>query len=159
MPSADSHACGRPVIRAAVVSGLTTAIVIAMVAGVGSTFFRAEAAEPAKRGGAVQELMLRDLDGVDGKELRMLTVDIAPGAAAAPHRHNAQVFVYVLEGSVRMQVQGSPAVVLSAGQTFYEGPNDIHLVSANASQTQPARILVFMVKAKGAPTTTEVKAP
>jgi quercetin dioxygenase-like cupin family protein len=145
MPSANAY----------FVSGLAAAI----IAGLGSISLRAEAAEPPKRADPVHELMLRDLEGVDGKELRMITVDIAPGAKAPPHRHNAQVFVYVLEGSVRMQIQGSPAVVLTAGQTFYEGPNDIHLVSANTSQTQPARILVFMVKVKGAPSTTEVKAP
>ncbi len=100
--------------------------------------------------------MTRDLAGADGKEVRMLTVEYPPGGASLPHRHDAQVFVYVLEGTVRMQVEGSPTVTLKAGETFYEGPNDIHSVSANASQTQPARILVFMVKNKGAPATTPV---
>jgi quercetin dioxygenase-like cupin family protein len=129
-----------------------------MAAGAGFKVLHAEAAEPAKRG-PVEALLTRDLDGVDGKETTVLTVDFAPGAAGPPHRHDAQVFVYVLEGSVRMQVQGSPPVVLTVGQTFYEGPNDIHVVSANASQTQRARILVFMIKTKGAPLTTEVKMP
>ena len=80
------------------------------------------------------------------------TVEYAPGGKSPPHRHHAQVFVYVLEGSVRMQVQGSPAVTLSPGGTFYESPDDLHVVSENASQTKPAKFLVVMVKnmAKGA---------
>ncbi len=106
--------------------------------------------------GTAKVLMTRDLAGADGKEVRMLTVEYPPGGASLPHRHDAQVFVYVLEGTVRMQVEGSPTVTLKAGETFYEGPNDIHSVSANASQTQPARILVLMVKNKGAPATTPV---
>jgi len=109
---------------------------------------------PAPRGGAAKELMTRDLLGAAGKEVRMLTVDYLPGAASLPHRHNAQVFVYVLEGVVRMQVEGAAAVTLGPGETFYEGPEDIHTVSANASQTKPARILVFIVKDKGAPVST-----
>jgi quercetin dioxygenase-like cupin family protein len=95
--------------------------------------------------------MTRDLTGVDGKELRLSTVDFAPGATGPRHRHDAQIFVYVLQGNVRMQLQGSPPVTLGPGDTFYEGPNDIHEVSANVSQTEPARILVFAVKQKGAP--------
>ena len=106
--------------------------------------------------GVVEMLMTRDLAGAEGKEARMLTVEYPPGGASAPHRHDAQVFVYVLEGTVRMQVEGSPVVTLKAGETFYEGPNDVHTVSANASQTQPARILVLMLKNKGAAPTTPV---
>jgi quercetin dioxygenase-like cupin family protein len=98
--------------------------------------------------------MMRDLVGAAGKEVRMLTVDYLPGAASLPHRHNAQVFVYVLEGLVRMQVEGAAAVTLGPGETFYGGPEDIHMVSANASRTKPARILVFIVKDKGAPVST-----
>jgi quercetin dioxygenase-like cupin family protein len=81
----------------------------------------------------------------------LITVDYAPGAAPPRHRHNAQAFVYVLQGAVRMQIEGSTPVTLGPGDTFYESPDDIHAVSANASQTQPARILVFVVKDKGAP--------
>lgn len=102
---------------------------------------------------AVANLMTRDLDGVAGKEAVMLTVEYGPGAKSLPHRHDASVFVYVLEGSVVMQVKGQDRVTLHAGQTFYEGPNDIHLVSANGSSSQPAKILVFIVKNKGAPIT------
>jgi quercetin dioxygenase-like cupin family protein len=100
----------------------------------------------------VAQLMTRDLIGMPGKEVTMETVEYAPGGKSPPHRHHAQVFVYVLEGSVRMQVQGSPAVTLSPGGTFYESPDDLHVVSENASQTKPAKFLVVMVKdkAKGA---------
>jgi quercetin dioxygenase-like cupin family protein len=99
----------------------------------------------------VKELMTRDLAGNSGKEILMITVEYLPGGASLPHRHNAQVFVYVLDGEVRMQVQGSPAVTLGPGKTFYEGPEDIHTVSANASRTKSARLLVFMVRDKGTP--------
>jgi quercetin dioxygenase-like cupin family protein len=81
----------------------------------------------------------------------MITVTYLPGGASLPHRHDAQVFVYVLEGAMTMQVDGSAPVTLRAGQTFYEGPQDVHRVSANASQTEPAKILVFMVKDKRKP--------
>ena len=80
----------------------------------------------------------------------METVEYAPGAKSAPHRHHAQVFVYVLEGSLRMQVQGSRLETLGPGGTFYESPDDIHVVSENASQTKPAKFLVVMVKDKPA---------
>ena len=79
----------------------------------------------------------------------MLTVEYGPGGPAPSHRHNAQVFVYVLEGSVRMQVEGSPVVTLGPGETFYQSPTDVHTVSANASSTRSARLLVVMIKNKG----------
>lgn len=101
-------------------------------------------------------LLTKDLTPIAGKEGMMLTVDIPPGASSAAHRHNAHTFVYVLEGTVEMQVKGGPLQKLTAGQTFYELPSDIHAVSRNASQTQPAKILVFFVKDKGAPTTVPV---
>ena len=78
----------------------------------------------------------------------METVEYAPGGKSPPHRHHAQVFVYVLEGAVRMQVQGLPAVTLGPGGTFYESPDDVHTISENASQTKPAKFLVVMVKDK-----------
>ena len=109
----------------------------------------AHAAPPA--GGVPAELLSRNLVGSPGKEVKLLTVSYLPGGASLPHRHNAQVFVYVLEGRVRMQVQGSPVVTLGPGGTFYEGPEDIHSVAANASATQPAKILVFMVRDKNSP--------
>ena len=88
----------------------------------------------------------------------MITVKYLAGAASLPHRHDAQVFVYVLEGEVTMQLQGQAPVTLRPGQTFYEGPNDIHAVSANASQTAAAKILVFMLKDKAKPASRAVPA-
>lgn len=105
---------------------------------------------------AVTDLMNRDLIGVPGKEVLMITVTYLPGGASLPHRHDAQVFVYVLEGEITMQIRGGAPVTLRPGQTFYEGPDDIHQVSANASRTAPARILVFMVKDKAKPASRNV---
>jgi quercetin dioxygenase-like cupin family protein len=99
----------------------------------------------------VTPLLSKDLTGIPGKEALMITVDYAPGATDAIHRHNAHVFVYVLEGSVVMQVRGGREVTLLPGQHFYEGPHDIHVVGRNASKTKPAKFLVFFVKDKGAP--------
>jgi quercetin dioxygenase-like cupin family protein len=99
----------------------------------------------------VVELMARDLDRIPNKEALMITVTYLPGGASLPHRHDAQVFVYVLEGAMTMQVDGSTPMTLGPGQTFYEGPHDVHRVSANASQTEPAKILGFIVKDKGKP--------
>jgi quercetin dioxygenase-like cupin family protein len=117
----------------------------------------ARAAAPAAAE-SVTQLMSRDLIGAQGKEVRMIGVAYVPGAASLPHRHDAQVFVYVLEGTLIMQVKGSPAVTLGPGETFYEGPDDIHLVSANASHTAPAKILVFIVKDKAKPASRAVAA-
>jgi quercetin dioxygenase-like cupin family protein len=99
----------------------------------------------------VTPLLSKDLTGIPGKEGLMIKVDYAPGATDAIHRHNAHVFVYVLEGSVVMQVRGGKEVTLVPGQTFYEGPRDVHVVGRNASKTKPAKFLVFFVKDKGAP--------
>jgi len=104
----------------------------------------------------VQALMSKDLTGIPNKEGTMLTVQYLPGGSSLAHKHDAHVFVYVLEGSVKMQVDGQPAVTLTAGQTFYENPGDVHRVSANASTTQPAKIPVFMVKDKDKPATRPV---
>lgn len=118
---------------------------------------RAVAAEPPSAAEAtVVPLMSRDLVGAPDKEALMLTVGYGPGGTSLPHRHDAQVFVYVLEGSMTMQVDGSPPVTLTAGQTFYEAPDDVHRVSMNASKTHPAKILVFMIKAKSRPATIAV---
>jgi quercetin dioxygenase-like cupin family protein len=102
-------------------------------------------------------LMTKDLEGVAGKEAVMLTVEYAPGGSSAEHRHNANTFVYVLEGSIVMQVKGGKEVTLGPGQTFYESPDDIHTISRNASSTKPAKFLVFFVKQKGAPATAPAK--
>src|SRR5689334_649119 len=102
-------------------------------------------------------LMTQELTGLPGKEAMMLTVEYAPGGSSAEHRHNAYTFVYVLEGSIVMQVKGGKEVTLGPGQTFYESPDDIHTVSRNASTTKPARFLVFFVKQQGTPTTAPAK--
>ena len=81
----------------------------------------------------------------------MISVEHPPGGSNAIHRHNAHAFVYVLEGSVVMQLKGGQQVTLTPGQTFYEGPNDVHVVDRNASATKPAKFLVFLIKEKGAP--------
>ena len=96
-------------------------------------------------------LMSKDLTECPGKESVMITVEYPPGHSDEIHRHNAYAFVYVLEGSVVMQVRGGKEVTLTPGQTFYEGPDDIHLVGRNASKTKPAKFVAFFVKAKGAP--------
>ena len=109
------------------------------------------------QGSQVTPLMSKDLPEFPGKEGLMITVVMPPGASDPVHRHNADAFVYVLEGSVVMQVKGGKEVTLSPGQAFYEGPNDIHVVGRNASTTQPAKFLVFLVKNKNAPVLIPVK--
>jgi quercetin dioxygenase-like cupin family protein len=99
----------------------------------------------------VTQLMSKDLTNLPNKEGLMLSVAYEPGGSDSIHRHNAHAFVYVLEGSVVMQVRGGKEVTLTPGQTFYEGPDDVHLVSRNASKSQPAKFIVFLVKDKGAP--------
>jgi quercetin dioxygenase-like cupin family protein len=108
---------------------------------------------PAAAGAKVTPLLTKPLAGIDGKEGLMVVVEYPPGVASAAHRHNANTFVYVLEGSVVMQVAGGPEVTLTAGQTFYESPADVHTVSRNASDSKPAKILVLLVKDVGAPVT------
>jgi quercetin dioxygenase-like cupin family protein len=105
----------------------------------------------------VTPLMTKELVGLPGKEGVMLTVEYPPGASSIKHRHNANTFVYVLEGSIVMQVEGGKEVTLGPGQTFYESHDDVHTVSRNASDTQPAKFLVFFVKDKGAPASIPVK--
>jgi quercetin dioxygenase-like cupin family protein len=106
---------------------------------------------------SVKTLMSQDLSGVPGREVSMITVDYAPGASTPAHTHHAQALVYVLEGSIVMQAKGKEPVTLTKGQTWSEGPDDVHLVSRNASDSAPAKYLVFMVKQKGAPILTPVK--
>jgi len=110
-------------------------------------------AEEAK----VTPLLSKELNESSGKEGLMMIVEYPPGNADPIHRHNAHGFIYVLEGSVVMQVKGGKQVTLTSGQTFYEGPEDVHVVGRNASNTQPAKLLVFLVKDKGAPVLVPVK--
>jgi quercetin dioxygenase-like cupin family protein len=105
----------------------------------------------------VPPLLTKDIPEFSGKVVEMITVEYAPGAVDPIHRHNAQVFVYVLEGNVIMQVRGGAQQELGPGQTFYEGPNDVHTVGRNASKTRPAKFLVFFIKDKNAPILTPVQ--
>lgn len=113
----------------------------------------ADSPSPAK----VTPLVTKALPDLAGKEGMMLTVEYAPGGASPSHRHNANTFVYVLEGSVVMQVAGGKEMTLEVGDTFYESPTDIHSVSRNASDSQPAKLLVFFVKDAGAPVSVPAK--
>ena len=99
----------------------------------------------------VTQLMSKDLPNIPGKDAVMLTVDYPPGSSDSIHRHNGNAFVYVLEGTVVMQVRGGEQVTLTPGQTFYEGPDDIHIVGRNASDSKPAKFVVVLIKDKGAP--------
>jgi quercetin dioxygenase-like cupin family protein len=99
----------------------------------------------------VKGLFATDLADYAGKEGRMIEVSYPPGARDMVHRHDAHAFVYVLEGEIVMQLKGKPAVTIKAGQTFYEGPTDVHVVGRNVSNTEPARFVVVLLKAKGAP--------
>jgi quercetin dioxygenase-like cupin family protein len=103
--------------------------------------------------GKVTRLMTKDLPDLPGKEGMVETVDFAPGEVSQRHRHNADLFVYVLEGTVITQVKGGSPQTVHAGEVFYESPTDVHIVSRNASATEPAKLLVFYVKAKGSPPT------
>ena len=105
----------------------------------------------------VRSLMSKDLVGDPAKELTMITVEYPPGGSNPVHTHHAQALVYVLEGSIVMQLKGGAPITLSPGQTFYEGPDDVHIVSRNASQTAPAKFVVFLVKEKGTALLTLVK--
>jgi quercetin dioxygenase-like cupin family protein len=106
---------------------------------------------PERKDAKVTPLFSKDLPDFPGKEGLMITDEYPPGAADPIHRHNADAFVYVLEGSIVMQVRGGKEVTLTPGQTFYEGPSDVHVVGRNASQTKPAKFVVFLVKDTGAP--------
>lgn len=109
------------------------------------------ASAAAEVAGQVTPLMTKELKDIAGKEVVLITVEYAPGASDSVHRHNSHTFVYVLEGSVVMQVKDGPRVTLGPGQTFYESPDDVHTVGHNASDTEPAKFMVFFVKDKGSP--------
>ncbi len=130
-----------------VILALACLISVTLVAQEGRVAQGAKVTQESK----VTQLLSKDLTNLPGKEGLMITVDSPPGGSDPIHRHNAYAFVYVLEGSVVMQVRGGKQVTLTPGQTFYEGPDDVHVVSRNASDTKPAKFLVFLVKDKGAP--------
>ena len=105
----------------------------------------------------VTSLMSKDLKDFPGKEGLMIAVEYPPGATDPVHRHNAHAFVYVLEGSIVMQLKGGKEVMLKPGQTFYEGPDDVHIVGRSADKSKPAKFVVFLVKDKNAPVFVPVK--
>ncbi len=105
----------------------------------------------------VVTVMAKELPDIPGKEVVMITVEFPPGGSDPVHRHNADGFIYVLEGSVVMQVKGGKEVTLTPGQSFYEGPEDVHVVGRNASNTKPAKLLAVLVKDRGAPILVPVK--
>jgi len=114
------------------------------------TYVMAANAHDAQLAGPeVTPVMIKDLSDLPGKEALMITVDYKPGEVEASHRHEAHCFLYVLEGEIIMGVKGGKEVTLKAGQTFYEGPNDIHTVGRNASKSKPARFLVLLLKNQG----------
>jgi quercetin dioxygenase-like cupin family protein len=116
-----------------------------------NTLMAQKAVTPPMAQETITPLITKDLAVLPGEQVLMYTVDFPPGFSSPIHRHNAQVSVYVLEGSVVMQVRGQKELTLGPGQTFYEDPNDIHVVSRNASSTMPAKFLVFLINKKGAP--------
>src|SRR5436853_7432621 len=120
-----------------------TKLILALACLVSSTLVAQEA--------RVAELLSKDLTNLPGKEGLMVTVEYPPSNSDPIHRHNAHGFIYVLEGSIVMQVRGGKEVTLTPGQTFYEGPDDVHVVGRNASKTKPAKFVVLFVKDKGAP--------
>jgi quercetin dioxygenase-like cupin family protein len=120
-----------------------TTLILALACLMSSTLVAQEA--------KVTQLLSKDLATLPGKEGLMVTVEYPPGSSDPIHRHNAYGFIYVLEGSIVMQVRGGKETILTPGQTFYEGPDNVHVVGRNASQTKPAKFVVFFVKDKGAP--------
>ena len=111
----------------------------------------------ASKPGKVEPLILKQLADLPGKEALMITVSYEPGGSDDIHRHDAHVFVYVLEGSIVMQLKDQPAVTLKAGQTFYDAPDDVHVVGRNASTTEPAKFLVLLIKKTNTPPVLPVK--
>lgn len=114
----------------------------------------AQAEPPAAQ---VATMLTKPLADYPGKEVQMIEVDYPPGAVDPVHRHDAHAFVYVLKGSIVMGVRDGRPVTLTTGQTFYEGPNDVHTIGRNASASQPAKFLVFLLKDRGAPILTPVQ--
>jgi quercetin dioxygenase-like cupin family protein len=127
------------------------AFLIASILVPANTLMAQKAVTPPTVQETITPLITKDLAVLPGEQVLMYTVDFPPGFSSPIHRHNAQVSVYVLEGSVVMQVRGQKELTLGPGQTFYEDPNDIHIVSRNASSTKPAKFLVFLINKKGAP--------
>ena|SRR5688572_21287815 len=127
-----------------ILKNLVPAVVVTVTALAAPCGYAADSA-------TVKSLMTKPLPEFPGKEAEMITVDYAPGAVDPVHRHDAHAFIYVLEGTIVMQVRGGKEVTLNPGQTFYEAPDDVHVVGRNASKTAPAKFVVVFIKKKGAP--------
>lgn len=132
-------------------SALSTLLVSASICLAGTL------AAAADNDATVTPLMKKDLPNYPGKEGLMISVEYGPGGSSEAHKHEANAFVYVLEGSIVMQLKGQKEVTVSPGETFYEGPSDIHLVSRNASKSKPARFIVVLLKNKDAPVVLPLK--
>jgi quercetin dioxygenase-like cupin family protein len=127
------------------------ALIVCAAAALAWAITRATAADAPRSDAKVVALTRQALEDMPNKEVQMVTVEYPPGGSSPPHRHNAHVFVYVLEGALRMQVAGHDPVLVHTGETFYEGPADVHQVSANASTTAPARFLAVLIKDRDRP--------
>ncbi|AZG12419.1 MULTISPECIES: cupin domain-containing protein [Cupriavidus] len=127
----------------------------ALVAAAGLAFAQPALAGPTDA--KVTELTRQALADYPGKEVEMIVVEYPPGGYDPVHRHDAHGFIYVLEGTIVMGVKGGKEVTLKAGQTFYEGPDDVHTVGRNASKSKPAKFVVFLIKKQGAPILTPVQ--
>lgn len=140
------------------IRSVSCALMLSLLSG--ATALAHDAHPAATQGGAppplVDAVMTRALPDYPGKEVLMLVVEYPPGGADPVHRHDAHGFIYVLEGAIVMGVAGGPEVTLHPGQTFHEGPRDIHTVGRNASQDKPAKFLVFLLKDAGKPALTPV---
>ena len=136
---------------------IAVSIVLALLFTTGSAMAQHTASHSAAPEPKVTPLLLKELADIPDKEVLMITVDYPPGGADPVHRHDAHGFIYVLQGSIVMGVKGGKEVTLKPGETFYEGPNDIHTVGRNASKTKPAKFLVMLVKNKGAEAVIPVK--
>ena len=130
-------------------------LIRSMLVLVCSALFSISAVAAEAASGPLLNIPLTELP--ENAELLVLEINLEPGQESAPHRHNGYVFVYVLEGRVNMQVEGGKIVTLSAGQTFYENPNDIHTMSQNASDTEPAKFIAYIIKTLGAPVSIPVQ--
>lgn len=129
----------------------TKSMLVLLFLMTGTLLAQQPTAAPQAPHAIVTPLMSKELTEFPGKEVLMITVEYPPGSIDPIHRHNARAFIYVLEGSIVMQVKGGKEVTLTPGQTFYEGPDDIHLVGRNASNSSTAKFVVFFIKDKGAP--------
>ena len=132
----------------------TTLVALALLSLMTGTATAQQAKAPQAK---VTSLMLKDVPEAPGKEALMIMVEYPPGSSDPIHRHKAHALVYLLEGSIVMQVKGGQQVTLKPGQTFYEGPDDIHVVGRNASKTKPAKFVVVLIKDKGAPVVVPVE--